>query len=175
MNMDPHADHLPNVGKMVQGIGAKHVLTGEMMERLAGQDQEVALRRVRGIDARHENAVPDPTATIQGTGAKHDAGKPRAGLMVKDFARALAAISHVTTFGSVEYSPGSWRTIPNAKDRYYDAFHRHIFAAAAGEVNDPKSGYPHAAHIAWNALALLELELAQAGPDSAIRTPHSAL
>lgn len=138
------------------------VWTVEMMERLAEQEQGIASRRVRGIDAQHENAVPDPSATIQGVGAKNDAGKPRAGLMVKDFARALAAISHVSTMGVAKYSAGSWKTIPNAKERYYDALHRHILADAAGEVNDPESGLPHLAHAAWNNLALLELALTEA-------------
>ena len=45
-----------------------------------------------------------------------------------------------------------------------DAFHRHILAQASGEVNDPESGLPHAAHVAWNAIALLELQLRKPTP-----------
>ena len=92
-------------------------------------------------------------------GAKHDAGKVRAGLIVKDFPRALTAVAWVGTFGTQKYTAHSWQTVPDAATRYYDAFHRHILAEAAGETRDPESGLPHAAHVAWNALALLELQL----------------
>lgn len=92
-------------------------------------------------------------------GMKHDAGKARAGLMIEDFPRALAAVSHVVTFGAEKYAPHSWKTVSDARARYYDAFLRHILAEASGEMNDPESGLPHAAHVAWNALALLELHL----------------
>lgn len=95
------------------------------------------------------------------TGAKHDAGKVRAGLLVKDFPRALTAVAWVGTFGAQKYTAHSWPTVPDAAVRYHDAFHRHILAQASGEITDPESGLPHAAHIAWNALALLELELAK--------------
>lgn len=93
------------------------------------------------------------------SGMKFDAGKPRAGLMVGDFARALEAVAQVTTFGAGKYAPRSWRTVPQAAERYGDAFLRHIFKDAKGERLDPESGLPHLAHVAWNALALLELEL----------------
>lgn len=123
---------------------ANPIWTSTMMERLAAQEQVIAKEIA---DAR---------------GAKHDAGKARAGLMVEDFAKALAAVAHVSTMGAAKYTARSWKTVPDARDRYYDAFHRHILAAAAGEVNDPESGLPHQAHIAWNALALLELQLTEA-------------
>ena len=45
----------------------------------------------------------------------------------------------------------------DAEDRLLDALYRHMLAAAAGEKTDPESA--HAAHAAWNALALLELEI----------------
>lgn len=92
-------------------------------------------------------------------GPKHDAGKVRAGLLVKDFPHALSAVALVATFGAQKYAAHSWPTVPDAAVRYHDAFHRHILAQAKGEITDPESGLPHAAHITWNALALLELEL----------------
>ena len=92
-------------------------------------------------------------------GMKFDAGKPMAGLMVSDFANALLAVSEVTTFGAKKYAPRSWMTVPNARDRYNDALHRHLLMAAAGEKQDQESKLLHAAHVAWNALALLELEI----------------
>lgn len=113
-------------------------------------------------DPQADDTLISDSMQTPNTGAKYDDGKPRAGLMVKDFARALAAVSHVSTMGANKYSAGSWKTVPNAKERYYDAFHRHILADAAGEANDPESGLPHLAHVAWNALALMELALTEA-------------
>lgn len=98
-------------------------------------------------------------------GMKFDAGKPMAGLMVSDFANALLAVSEVTTFGAKKYAPRSWMTVPNARDRYNDALHRHLLMAAAGEKQDQESKLLHAAHVAWNALALLELEIRNGLPD----------
>ena len=96
---------------------------------------------------------------IAAAGMKFDAGKPMAGLMASDFANALLAVSEVTTFGAKKYAPRSWMTVPNARDRYNDALHRHLLMAAAGEKQDQESKLLHAAHVAWNALALLELEI----------------
>ena len=100
---------------------------------------------------------------IAAAGMKFDAGKPMAGLMVSDFANALLAVSEVSTFGAKKYAPHSWATVPNARERYSDALYRHLFLAAAGEAQDQESKLLHAAHVAWNALALLELEICGEG------------
>ena len=110
--------------------------TAEQLEAMAAKERELAA-----------------------AGMKFDAGKPMAGLMATDFANALLAVSEVTTFGAKKYAPRSWSTVPAAADRYRDALYRHLLAAAAGEKTDQESGLPHAAHAAWNALALLELEI----------------
>ena len=97
-------------------------------------------------------------------GFKYDTGKVRAALLVQDFPRALTAVAWVSTFGAAKYATHSWKMVPRAGERYEDALHRHILAQASGEVNDPESGLPHAAHVAWNALALLELQLRKPTP-----------
>lgn len=89
-------------------------------------------------------------------GTKLDRGKARAGLMMRDFSRALAAVADVTTFGAEKYSPSGWTEVPDREARYADALARHLLAS---EEDDPESGLPHAAHVAWNALALLEIKL----------------
>ena len=53
--------------------------------------------------------------------------------------------------------------MPNGLARYTDAMLRHHFAEAGGEELDEDSGLRHAAHRAWNALAVLELELREKG------------
>lgn len=89
-------------------------------------------------------------------GAKLDAGKIRAGLMVSGFKRALLEVAKVTTYGAAKYTPNGWQDVPDGEARYTDALFRHLFAS---EDCDPESDLLHAAHAAWNALAVLELKL----------------
>ena len=93
---------------------------------------------------------------------KHDAGKPKAGLVLGGFARSLQAVAEVGTFGAEKYSPEGWLTVPDGWTRYTDALYRHLLSEAAGEMLDKESGLRHAAHAAWNALARLDLELREA-------------
>lgn len=92
------------------------------------------------------------------TGLKHDSGKPIAGVLFEDFPMALSGVADIATFGANKYERNSWRNVDNAHQRYSDALVRHMLAKGKGEVNDPESGMPHSWHIAWNALALIELE-----------------
>ena len=89
-------------------------------------------------------------------GAKHDAGKPRAGLMLSDFSRALEAVAAVTTYGAAKYSPSSWVSVPDAEPRYRDALMRHLLASIT-EERDEESGLSHLSHAAWNLLAILQM------------------
>lgn len=91
-------------------------------------------------------------------GAKLDAGKPDAGLLYESFPRALELIAAVATYGEQKYSRGGWRLVKDARNRYKGALHRHLISSEL-EDNDRESGYPHLAHAAWNALAILELKL----------------
>lgn len=100
----------------------------------------------------------DPTGrSASEPGAKLDAGKTYAALLA-DFSRALMAVAEVSTFGAKKYSRGGWQSVPDGITRYTDAKWRHLLAGAAS-AHDPESGLLHAAHEAWNALAVLELKL----------------
>lgn len=102
----------------------------------------------------------DPHGTDPHTpGAKLDAGKPRAGLVLGDFARALTAVADVGTYGARKYTDSGWCHVPDGHRRYTDAMLRHWLAESAGETTDTDSGLLHAACVAWNALARLELML----------------
>lgn len=92
-------------------------------------------------------------------GTKADANKPRVALMAHGFSQALIEIAKVTTFGATKYTPNGWKKVPNAQERYADAMYRHLLYEAGGEDIDPDSKLLHAAHAAWNALALLEFKL----------------
>jgi hypothetical protein len=91
-------------------------------------------------------------------GAKLDGGKPRAGLVLKSFSRALAAVSEVGTYGAQKYTPNGWKWVADGVPRYTDAMVRHFLEEAITDLDD-ESGLPHSFHVAWNALARLELML----------------
>lgn len=102
----------------------------------------------------------DPFGTDpHAAGAKLDHGKLRAALVLGDFSNALTEVCKVGTFGAVKYSPSGWLAVPNAAERYEDAMMRHWLKKCGGEHDDPDSGLSHMAHFAWNALALIELEI----------------
>ena len=90
-------------------------------------------------------------------GAKLDAGKRRDGLVLLGFSRALAAVSAVGTHGANKYTDNGWMSVPNGQARYTDAMLRHLLSEASGELTDKDTGRLHAAHVAWNALARLDL------------------
>jgi len=103
-------------------------------------------------------AERDPNGVDPHTpGAKLDAGKPMAGLL-GDFSRALLAVAEVGTFGARKYTRGGWQSVPDGVVRYTDALWRHLLKERLGTF-DSDSDLRHAAHLAWNALARLELML----------------
>ena len=86
---------------------------------------------------------------------KHDTDKPRYDLLPAD---AIEQMAQVLTFGAKKYSPNGWRTVPDALNRYQAAMLRHAFAIQRGEINDPETGLPHAAHIMCCAAFIVELQ-----------------
>ena len=90
-------------------------------------------------------------------GAKLDAGKLLAGTL-GDFSLALREVAKVATFGAEKYTRGGWQEVPDGEQRYTDALWRHLLAERH-ESTDADSGLLHQAHLAWNALARLELML----------------
>ena len=99
----------------------------------------------------------DPNGIDQHTkGAKLDAGKPDAGLVLESFPHALMAIAEVATFGANKYTRGGWKEVPGGLLRYKAAEMRHRLYREMGEALDKDSGLSHQAHEAWNTLAQLE-------------------
>ena len=115
--------------------------------------------QMRPITDSSAERDPDGIGANQ-PGSKLDAGKPRFGLVLGDFSRALTEVVRVGTFGADKYTDHGWLHVRDGIARYTDAMGRHWF----GEVTDPtpadpQTGLLHAAHLAWNALARLELML----------------
>lgn len=90
-------------------------------------------------------------------GYKADKNKPRLDLVLGDFANALWQVGEVGTFGADKYADSGWLEVDNAIERYSSAMLRHYLKYKAGEGFDEESGFSHLAHVAWNALAILEL------------------
>lgn len=102
------------------------------------------------------NGIPANTP-----GAKLDAGKVRPALVLGGFARALLEVSKVGTGGALKYTDNGWMEVPNGIKRYDDAMLRHWLKEKAGEECDSDTGLFHAAHLAWNSLARLDLLIRQ--------------
>lgn len=103
----------------------------------------------------------DPNGKTPGEpGAKLDAGKTCSfqGLILY-FPKALDAVAAVSTFGAKKYAWDGWQTVPDGYQRYSDAMMRHLIKEGMGEEFDKDSSLSHQAHLAWNALARLELLL----------------
>jgi len=89
---------------------------------------------------------------------KDDTGKApiyRGGLGY--FPAAISRVASVSAFGATKYAWSGWRYVDDGLNRYTDAMVRHLAEEAKGNLVDDDSGLLHAAHVAWNALARLEL------------------
>ena len=92
-------------------------------------------------------------------GAKMDAGKaPVVRGALHYFPQALSAIAEVSAKGAAKYAWNGWETVSDGFQRYTDALGRH-FLAESYELIDRDTECLHAAQVAWNALARLELLL----------------
>ena len=91
---------------------------------------------------------------------KFDKGKLRASLPFLDFPNAMEELVRVADMGANKYEASSWKTVPNAEERYRDALTRHFLASFKG-VQDEESGLDHLAHMAWGCMALMELRIAK--------------
>ena len=92
-------------------------------------------------------------------GKKHDANKPRFSLLPSQIWQVI----DVLEFGAKKYEVGNWQKVDNAKERYFNACHRHLHAWWSGERLDAESGLPHLAHAVCCLLFLMwgDDELAQ--------------
>lgn len=98
-------------------------------------------------------------------GAKMDAGKaPIMRGVLQYFPRALEHVANVSAKGAAKYAWRGWESVPDGHARYSDALARHLLAEATQGPVDSDTGELHAAQVAWNALARLELYLRGANP-----------
>lgn len=94
------------------------------------------------------------------SGVKYDKGKPMPGAMVRIFPNALMEVGKCIEMGARKYPEvDNWQRVENARERYTDALMRHLIKHCRGEAKDEEDGLLHLSHLAWNALAILELYL----------------
>lgn len=93
-------------------------------------------------------------------GKKYDGNKPMTGTVLRVFPQAMNAVGACIKFGTKKYpDPNNWKKNLNALVRYNDSLIRHLTKFFAGKELDEETNLPHLAHVAWNALAILELYL----------------
>lgn len=99
------------------------------------------------------------------SGKKYDKGKSMVGTMVNVFPNALLEIGKCIEMGTHKYpDPNNWKKVEGAKERYQDSLMRHLIEYNRGNFYDNESRLPHLAHCAWNALAILELNIMNGMP-----------
>jgi hypothetical protein len=91
-------------------------------------------------------------------GSKDDEGKDTPGLLLRDFPNAIRMVSRVAALGAKKYSESGWKEVPFARKRYLDAMMRHQLEIEMGNQIDQETRAPHSAHVAWNALALAQID-----------------
>ena len=97
---------------------------------------------------------------------KADAGKRRPSLIQVGFAKAIRLVQATMEYGGIKYEAHSWRRVPDAKTRYFEAAERHrqdrmLWLQQRPDdhtgAKDDESGLPHIAHEIFNLMALMEL------------------
>lgn len=92
---------------------------------------------------------------------RYDAEKTRYDLVPPE---ALEAMAEVYTWGAKKYAPRNWEK-GMEWGRCYAALQRHVQSFWAGCDLDDESDLLHLAHVAWNAMALLQYQLKGIGID----------
>ena len=142
---------------MSEAVGLKELLRRKIKEN----SDEVDKRRSVRANADDYSSGPVyhlSSDDLHAPGAKDDKAKPMAGVLL-DFSRALQLVADVGTYGAKKYTRTGWATVPEGSQRYLDAMMRHLLAMDVDPDGlDKETGMPHLAHVAWNALAVLELQ-----------------
>lgn len=106
-----------------------------------------------------EITTREATTEEKEPGRKFDIGKLRWDLVQP---LILQEYVKVLTFGAKKYAPNNWRKVEDARNRYFSALLRHIWAWWLGERNDPESRLHHFGHAMCCIAFLAEPELEEA-------------
>lgn len=146
-------------------VRAYRVNDGKVMDIFSLELEKASAEELMRANGEYINSVIDmELARHQGAGCGKDGSgkddradhKPRWELLPLD---AIEEIVKVYTMGAEKYADNAWKTIPDAHRRYLAALFRHVAAYERGERLDKESGLSHLAHAAWNAIAILWLDI----------------
>jgi len=85
-------------------------------------------------------------------GTRYNSGKPRMSLVPP---LALKEISKVCTYGAEKH--GDWNWAKGLETMAcVDSLLRHLYKWIEGKDTDEESGHMHMAHVAWNAMAIID-------------------
>ena len=87
-------------------------------------------------------------------GIKYDKDKPELADFLLDFKEPLMELYKVWKFGKEKYGKGNWKEVKDGYRRYQNALIRHFFEE--GNNKDAETGIYHAAHMAFNCLAMIK-------------------
>lgn len=90
-------------------------------------------------------------------GIKYDKDKPELADFLLDFKEPLMELYKVWSFGKERYGKGNWKEVNDGYRRYQNALIRHFFEE--GSNKDAETGIYHAAHMAFNCLAMIKFIL----------------
>ena len=162
----PHADSISAPNEALQPgvlVSTQAVSTeqGSAAEFSASSQQRVQINPAALKELPRPNES-DPTGLLASTpGAKLDKGKVDVLRgAIQYFPKALEAVAHVSELGAKKYSWMGWKSVPDGIRRYGAALARHlVYEADARDTGAGGLGADvlHAAQVAWNALARLEL------------------
>jgi len=96
-----------------------------------------------------------------GLGMRFNTGKTRFDLIPQSWIRSLAQI---LTVGAAKYEPRNWEKGLSWSETL-GSLHRHLDSWISGEQYDKETKCHHLGHVAWNALALMTMELRGIGKD----------
>ena len=71
----------------------------------------------------------------------------------------IEEIVKVYTAGAKKYAPNNWMHLESGYERYKAALFRHICEFERGNWRDADTGCIHLAQVAWNAIAMLHIEM----------------
>ena len=141
---------------MSEAVGLKELLRRKIDQTKGAGELKFVADKLEIRD--HTGRVHLSSDGLHVPGAKDDKAKPMAGVLL-DFSRALQTVVDVGTYGAKKYTRQGWCAVPEGSQRYTDALVRHLLAMDVDPDGlDKETGLPHLAHIAWNALAVLELQ-----------------
>lgn len=135
------------------------------------QRADEVLREIDPMRSYTEAMEKKSIENLKEAGRKYDGDKsPVFQGLFQYFPRALKAVADISKYGAgkynVPYRDKNWERVDDAVNRYGDALSRHILDHFIDGHHDPESTLRHFAHVAWNALAVLEMMIREGGKDA---------